>query len=117
MIVRSLALTRLPHGSLISLVPRFSAMSRTIRPRDLSWSLTACLESASTSPLLWTPTRSIALKTNVLLMALRGVQRQPQQAAQLLGGGGPRLGELRADVPGAHELCERGVHRLHALVG
>ncbi len=68
MIVRSADLTRLLHGSLISLEPRFSAMSRTMRPRDFSWSLTACLESASTSPLLWTPTRSMALKTYVLLM-------------------------------------------------
>ncbi len=40
-----------------------SAMSRTISPRCLSWSETACLESASTSPRALPPARSIALKT------------------------------------------------------
>ncbi len=40
-----------------------SATSRTISPRAFSWSETACLESASTSPRALTPAKSIALKT------------------------------------------------------
>ena len=65
MIIRSRALTRSMNSSEISLDPFLELMSRTISPRDLSWSVTACLDSASTSPRDGTPARSIALKTNV----------------------------------------------------
>jgi hypothetical protein len=45
------SLTLSDPGSLISFEDFLSAMSRTIRPRDLSWSATCCFDSASTSPL------------------------------------------------------------------
>ena len=60
---RSLALTRFMKASSISFEECLSLMSRTISPRCLSWSETACLESASTSPRALPPDRSIALKT------------------------------------------------------
>ncbi len=60
---RSAALTLSMKASLISLEACLSAISRTISPRAFSWSETACLESASTSPCAFTPARSIALKT------------------------------------------------------
>ena len=64
MIVISSALTLLPPIlRLISFDPPFSAMSVTIRPRDFSWSVTICLDSASTTPSVLLPVRSIALKT------------------------------------------------------
>src|SRR3954453_4502555 len=96
MIVRSCALTRSRKGSRISLEACLSAMSRTISPRDLSWSETTCLDSASTSPVAFAPVMSIALKTYVViaqsLPASRpvGLRRHPEaahahQAAQLLG--------------------------------
>src|ERR1019366_1406686 len=59
----SVALTRFMNASSISREECLSAMSRTIRPRCLSWSETACLDSASTSPRAFAPPRSIALKT------------------------------------------------------
>ena len=62
-IARSLALTRFRNCSSISREACLSVMSRTISPRDLSWSETACLDSASTSPRALPPARSIALKT------------------------------------------------------
>jgi hypothetical protein len=49
--------------------PPFWEMSSGTRPRDLSWSATACLESACTSPRAATPAMSIALKTKVWDMA------------------------------------------------
>ena len=61
------AFTRLRNCSSISREPLLSAMSSTIRPRFLSWSETACLDSASSSPRAFTPARSIALKTYVLI--------------------------------------------------
>ncbi len=57
------ALTLSKKVRLISREACLSAMSRTISPRDFSWSETACLESASTSPLALMPAMSIALKT------------------------------------------------------
>jgi len=66
----SLALTRFMKASSISRELCLSLMSSTIRPRCLSWSETACLDSASTSPCALTPARSIALKTKVLIPAL-----------------------------------------------
>ena len=63
MIVRSPGLILFRNGISSSLDPRLSAMSRTISPRCLSWSLTICLLSASTSPDAFAPVRSIALKT------------------------------------------------------
>ena len=60
---RSAALTLLRKLSSISREVCLSAISRTISPRDLSWSETACLDSASTSPRAFAPARSIALKT------------------------------------------------------
>ncbi len=59
----SAALTRFRKPSSISREACLSAMSRTISPRCLSWSETACLESASTSPRALPPARSMALKT------------------------------------------------------
>ena len=59
----SVALTLSKKVRLISREECLSAMSSTTSPRDFSWSETACLESASTSPLALTPARSIALKT------------------------------------------------------
>ena len=50
-IASSVAFTRFMKANSISREPCLSEMSRTIRPRDLSWSETACLDSASTSPL------------------------------------------------------------------
>ena len=38
-----------------------------------------------------------------------------EQPAELLGGMGARLGELLGDLAGAHELRQRGVHRLHPV--
>ena len=57
----SAAVTRFMKDSSISRELCLSAMSRTIRPRDFSWSETACWLSASTSPPAFTPARSIAL--------------------------------------------------------
>ena len=48
---RSLAFTRENSSRLISLERYLVAMSTTTRPRSLSCSATACLDSASTSPL------------------------------------------------------------------
>ena len=60
---RSAAFTLFMNPNWISLEACLSAISRTISPRPFSWSETACLESASTSPRAFTPARSIALKT------------------------------------------------------
>ena len=62
-IASSVALTLFRNAISISREECLSAMSRTISPRCLSWSETACLESASTSPRALAPDRSIALKT------------------------------------------------------
>ncbi len=62
-IASSFALTRLVKPSSIWREECLSAMSRTISPRCLSWSETACLDSASTSPRACPPVRSMALKT------------------------------------------------------
>ena len=59
----SRSFTRCMNSRLISLDLPLESMSRTIKPRALSWSVTACLESASTSPRDETPARSIALNT------------------------------------------------------
>ncbi len=67
-IASSFALTRFMKESSISFEPRLLLMSRTISPRALSWSETACLDSASTSPRALPPARSIALKTKVLIV-------------------------------------------------
>src|SRR3712207_4813065 len=111
----SVSLTRSAPGSLISFDVRLSAMSRTIRPRDFSWSATCCFDSASTSPWAWRPVRSIALKTNVVaLMTSRGHQTAgAHEAPQLVRMAGPLLGELLRDLALTHERRERGVHRLH----
>ncbi len=62
MTVRSAGLIRLKRSRLISLEACLSAISRTIMPRDFSWSATACLESASTSPVALAPLKSIAFQ-------------------------------------------------------
>ena len=41
--------------------------------------------------------------------------RYREQPPELFGGVGARLGDLPVDLPRAHELHERGVHRLHAV--
>src|SRR3954449_4252746 len=96
MIVRSAALMRSMKERLISLDACLSAMSRTIRPRCLSWSETTCLDSASTSPVAFAPVMSIALKTYVAMVQLlvraraeAPLRRHPEaaqahEAAQLL---------------------------------
>ena len=60
---RSRSLTRCRNARLISFDFVLASMSRTISPRCLSCSVTACLDSASTSPRAGAPARSIALKT------------------------------------------------------
>ena len=60
---RSVALSLLKISRLISRDLCLSLMSRTISPRDFSWSETTCLLSASTSPVALAPVRSMALKT------------------------------------------------------
>src|SRR5919108_1787685 len=129
MIVRSAALMRSRKASLISFEECLSAMSRTISPRDFSWSETTCLLSASTSPVAFAPVMSIALKTYVaIVLSLSGLARargalrgHPEaahagQAAQLVGRRGALLGDALGDLARAHERRERGVHRLHADV-
>src|SRR5918998_1868965 len=97
-------------GSLISFDERLSAMSRTIRPRCLSWSATCCLDSASSSPLAWRPVRSIALKTKVLLLLISGRHQAAgaHEAPQLVGVRGALLGELLGDLALPDERRERG---------
>ena len=80
---------------LISAEPRLAAMSMTIRPRALSWSATACLLSASTSPFAWPPAMSIALKTK---LAMAQALRRPLAA-------------------GAHRLCHRDPVTVHLRLG
>ena len=63
MTARSVALSLLKNEMLISRDWCLALMSRTISPRDFSWSETTCLVSASTSPVAFAPVRSIALKT------------------------------------------------------
>ncbi len=63
MIVRSAALMPANRSMLISRELCLSEMSRTISPRDFSWSETPCLESASTSPVAFAPVASIAFQT------------------------------------------------------
>ena len=58
---RSRSLTRSRNDRLISTEPFLASIPRGISPRCLSWSVTACLDSASTSPLVRAPARSIAL--------------------------------------------------------
>src|SRR3954469_18981159 len=55
MTARSVALSLLNSSTLSCLELCLSLMSRTIRPRDLSWSETTCLLSASTSPVALPP--------------------------------------------------------------
>src|SRR4051812_21011216 len=118
MIVRSSDLILPPKGSLSSAEPALSLISRTMRPRDLSWSETLCLLSASTCPVALAPERSIALKTYVAMGLGRHAERLcPEQAAQLLRDVGALLRQAAGDLAGADELRQRGVHRLHADVG
>src|SRR3954470_24408666 len=121
MIVRSAALTLSRPGSLSSLDPALSAMSTTMSPRDFSWSATACLLSASSSPLAWRPVRSTALNAYVLIVpgsrSLRGHQAGAHEAAQLVRMRRAGLGQLLRDLALAHERGQRGVHRLHARRG
>ena len=72
MIVRSRGLTLLKKSMLISFEPLLSAMSRTISPRALSWSETACLDSASTSPLAGRAGEVDRLEDEVVAIAGRG---------------------------------------------
>ena len=62
-IASSEALTLFRKPSSISREACLSPMSRTISPRARNCSETACLESASISPLALTPARSMALNT------------------------------------------------------
>src|SRR6187397_2061304 len=91
-----------------------SSMSTTIRPFERSCAATACLSPASISPLVGTPARSSALKVK-LAMVLRRLH-DAHQATELFGGAGARLGELARDLVLAHQLDERSVHRLHAVL-
>src|SRR5215217_4563265 len=99
MIVRSCGLTRSRKGSLISFEACLSEMSRTMSPRDFSWSETTCLFSASTSPVAFAPLKSIALKTYVA-MALRGHPEaaHAHQAAQLVRRRRALLGDALGDL-------------------
>src|SRR3954471_287747 len=76
MIVRSLALTRDGSLSSIDRPVFFSCRLVTVRPRERSSSVAACLESPVTSPFWGTPVASVALKVKVAApMALRGHRR------------------------------------------
>src|SRR5262245_33194111 len=90
-----------------------SSMSRTIRPLARSCAATEALSSASTSPRVEAPVRSRALnaKVDIALCHPHGAH----QTAELLGARGARLCELAGDLVPAHEVGERGVHRLHAV--
>src|SRR6267378_2796106 len=123
-IASSDALTRLRKPSSISRELLLAAMSRTISPRCLSWSETACLDSASSSPRALTPARSIALNTYVLMPGLlcghspaRAEPLAAEQAVELLWRRGAAFGELAADEFLADEGRERRVHGLHARRG
>ena len=76
MTARSCSLTRCRKSSLISLELCLSEISRTTMPRDLSWSATACLDSASTSPRARAPAMSMALNTYVLIARLSYAARE-----------------------------------------
>src|ERR671936_2237819 len=103
MIVRSVALIFLRKPRPSSLEPDLSWISRTTSPRDLSWSATRCLLSASTSPVAFAPVRSIALKTNVAIGLRRRHAAEAHQAAQLFGGGRTGLRQALGDLAGAHQ--------------
>src|ERR1700732_5389069 len=108
-VASSAALTLLVKPSSMLREECLSAMSRTISPRCLSWSETACLESASTSPRALPPVRPIALKTYVLMPGLRGRQRaRPQQAPELIRRRGACFSELLGDLFPAHERGQSG---------
>src|SRR3954453_16160578 len=113
--VSSWAFTRLKRGNRSPPSVGFcSSMSRTIRPFARSSDATVCLSSASISPRVAVPVRSSALYGKVD-MAL-GHPHRAHQAAQLLGGRGTRLRELAGDLLAPHQVGERGVHRLHAVL-
>src|SRR3954469_2689459 len=115
MTVRSWALTRWKRERSISSDCFASEMSSGISPRWRSWSVTACLLSASTSPFACAPATSTALKTYVaILQLLRGRHRHvaAHQALELVRRRRPLLGERAGDLARAHEAGERGVHRL-----
>src|SRR3954449_5789288 len=90
-----------------------SSMSRTISPLARSCAATDCLSSASTSPRVAVPVRSRALNAKVDIAL--GHPDGAHQATKLLGARGASLGELSGDLVPAHEVDERGVHRLHAV--
>src|SRR3954467_9732448 len=98
--------------------PFFSSMSMTMRPLARSCAATCCLFSASTSPRVDTPDRSSALNVKVESsaadMAL-GDPHRAHQATELLGGAGPRLGQLAADLLAADQVGQRRIHRLHPV--
>src|SRR5271157_4973451 len=112
----SAGLTRFRKDSSISREVCLSVTSRTISPRDFSWSATACLDSASTSPPALVPARSTALKTYVLILQAlcsrerRGAEQPPELLRRRRAG----FGELAGDLALAHERGQRGIHRLHA---
>src|SRR3954470_15908791 len=94
------ALTRLKRAK-TSCFSCCSSMSTTIRPLARSCEATACLVSASISPLVVTPERSRALKAK-LAIAL-GHPHRAHEAAQFLGVRGARLRELAGDQVAARE--------------
>src|SRR3954453_12647984 len=136
--VSSVALTRLKRPSMSPTSALLcSSTSRTIRPLARSCEETACLLSASISPRVCAPPRSRALKTKVAMVlahpsraVARGAHtgrrhagsrrlgaepRVADEPRKLVRGGRPLLRELARDLPGADQLDERGIHRLHAV--
>src|SRR5918999_1881144 len=112
---RSSALTFLKRARRSpALAAACSSMSTTMSPFERSCEATVCLSAASISPLVGEPERSRALNAYVA-MALRH-PHGAHQAPQLLGGARAGLGQLAGDLVLAHELRERGVHRLHAVL-
>src|SRR4029078_13636667 len=108
----SSALTRLKRAMMSpALAGTSSSMSTTIRPFERSCGATACLSTASISPLLALPERSSALNAKLAMVLSR--LHDAHQATELVGGARARLGELARDLVLAHQLDERGVHRLH----
>src|SRR3954454_17754413 len=113
--VSSVALTRLKRPRRSPTSGGFcSSMSRTITAFARSWDATLCLSSAPISPRVEVPVRSSALNAKVDIVL--GHPHRAHQAAQLLGARGARLGELAGDLLAPHQVGERGVHRLHAVL-
>src|SRR4029079_1613283 len=111
----SSALTRLKRAMMSpALAGTSSSMSTTIRPFERSCAATACLSPASISPLLGIPERSSALNAKLAMVLSR--LDDAHQATELVGATRARLGELARDLVLAHQLDERGVHRLHAVL-